>query len=108
MSKTTTQTPQDHRTPYNRPSPTTPMPTTLDIGNAFLFISGFLMIRTAYHDRNILQGYNLTGSLLLATGITFALIFYAQMGYWLSILLTLPNYGYWLVVVASLLKKRKK
>ena len=83
------------------------MPTTLDIGNAFLFISGFLMIRTAYHDRNILQGYNLTGSLLLATGITFALAFYAQQGYYLSILLTLPNYGYWIVVVASLLRKRK-
>ena len=83
------------------------MPTTLDIGNFFLFISGFLMIRTAYRDRDILQGYDLKGSLLLATGITFAIIFYAEMGYWLSIILTLPNYGYWLVVVASLLKKRK-
>jgi len=83
------------------------MPTTLDIGNFFLFISGFLMIRTAYRDRQILKGYDLTGSLLLATGITFALIFYAQMGYWLSILLTIPNYGYWLVVVASLLKKQR-
>jgi len=82
------------------------MPTTLDIGNAFLFVSGFLMIRTAYKDRNILQGYDLTGSLLLATGITFALAFYAEQGYWLSILLTLPNYGYWLVVVASLLRKK--
>ena len=84
------------------------MPTTLDIGNLFLFISGFLMIRTAYRDRQVLKGYDLTGSLLLATGITFALIFYAEMGYWLSILLTLPNYGYWLVVVASLLRKRGK
>jgi len=83
------------------------MPTTLDIGNLFLFISGFLMIRTAYRDRQVLQGYDLTGSLLLATGITFALIFYAQMGYWLSILLTLPNYSYWLVVIASLIKKQK-
>jgi len=83
------------------------MPTTLDIGNLFLFISGFLMIRTAYRDRRVLQGYDLTGSILLATGITFALIFYAQMGYWLSILLTLPNYGYWLVVVASLIKKQR-
>ncbi|MFH2112370.1 MAG: hypothetical protein ABIJ47_14055 [Candidatus Bathyarchaeota archaeon] len=83
------------------------MPTTLDIGNLFLFISGFLMIRTAYRDRQVLQGYDLTGSLLLATGITFALIFYAQMGYWLSILLTLPNYSYWLVVIASLLKKQR-
>lgn len=83
------------------------MPTTLDIGNLFLFISGFLMIRTAYKDRDILKGYDLAGSLLLATGITFALIFYAEMGYWLSILLTLPNYGYWLVVVASLLNKRR-
>jgi hypothetical protein len=84
------------------------MPTTLDIGNLFLFISGFLMIRTAYRDRQVLKGYDLTGSLLLATGITFALIFYAEMGYWLSILLTLPNYSYWLVVVASLLRKRGK
>jgi hypothetical protein len=84
------------------------MPTTLDLGNLFLFISGFLMIRTAYRDRQVLKGYDLAGSLLLATGITFALIFYAEMGYWLSILLTLPNYGYWLVVVASLLKARRK
>jgi len=83
------------------------MPTTLDIGNLFLFISGFLMIRTAYRDRRVLKGYDLKGSLLLATGITFALIFYAQQGYWLSILLTLPNYGYWLVVVASLIKTPK-
>ena len=84
------------------------MPTTLDLGNFFLFISGFLMIRTAYRDRQVLKGYGLAGSLLLATGITFALIFYAEMGYWLSILLTLPNYCYWLVVVASLLRARRK
>jgi hypothetical protein len=83
------------------------MPTILDVGNLFIFVSGFLMIRTAYHDRQVLKGYDLAGSLLLATGISFVIVFYAQMGYWLSILLTLPNYGYWLVVVASLLKNRE-
>jgi hypothetical protein len=81
--------------------------TMLDVGNFFLFISGFLMIRTAYKDRDVLTGYNLVGSLMLAIGISFALIFYFQEGYYVSIFLTMPNYLYWIVVVASLLRKRK-
>ena len=80
--------------------------TMLDLGNFFLFISGFLMIRTAYRDRDVLKGYNLVGSLMLAIGISFVLIFYFQMGYYVSIFLTLPNYLYWIVVVVSLLRNR--
>jgi len=35
----------------------------LDVGNFFLFISGFLMIYTAYKDREVLTGYNFTGTI---------------------------------------------
>ncbi len=52
--------------------------TMLDVGNFFLFISGFLMIHTAYKDRKVLSGYNFTGSLMLAIGISFVIIFYLQ------------------------------
>ena len=52
--------------------------TMLDVGNFFLFISGFLMIYTAYQDRNVLSGYNLVGSLMLAIGISFVIVFYIQ------------------------------
>ena len=80
--------------------------TMLDIGSFFLFISGFLMIRTAYKDRDVLTGYNLIGSLMLTIGISFSIIFYLQEGFWISTLLTMPNYLYWIVVVVSLLRKR--
>jgi hypothetical protein len=82
--------------------------TTLDVGNFFLFISGFLMIHTAYKDRAVLSGYNLVGSLMLAIGISFVIIFYIQQRFWLSTFLTLPNYLYWIVVVVSLLKNKRK
>ena len=81
---------------------------TLDIGNFFLFISGFLMIYTAYKDRDVLTGYNFVGSLMLATGITFVIIFYIQEGYYISTFLTLPNYFYWIVVLAALVQQRRK
>lgn len=82
--------------------------TMLDLGNFFLFISGFLMIYTAYKDREVLTGYNFIGSLMLAIGITFVIVFYVQQGFWISTFLTLPNYFYWIVVVVSLLKIRVK
>ncbi|MBN2334645.1 hypothetical protein JXL21_03730 [Candidatus Bathyarchaeota archaeon] len=82
------------------------MPSLLDVGNLFIFVSGFMMIRTAYRDRAVLRGYNLVGSLSLAVGITLVILFYAFEGYWVSVFLTLPNYGYWIVVVASLLRTR--
>ncbi len=82
--------------------------TTLDIGNFFLFISGFLMIYTAYKDRDVLTGYNFLGSLMLAIGITFVIIFYLQEGYYISTFLTLPNYLYWIVVLTALIQKRRK
>jgi hypothetical protein len=81
---------------------------TLDLGNLFLFISGFLMIHTAYKDRAVLTGYNFIGSLMLATGITFVIIFYLQEGYYISTFLTLPNYLYWIVVITALIRKREK
>ena len=81
---------------------------TLDIGNFFLFISGFLMIYTAYKDREVLTGYNFIGSLMLAIGITFVIIFYLQEGYYISTFLTLPNYLYWIVVLAALIQQRRK
>ena len=84
------------------------MITILDIGNFFLFISGFLMIHTAYRDREVLTGYNFIGSLMLATGITFTLVFYLQQGYYISTFLTLPNYLYWIVVLTALIQKRRK
>ncbi len=80
--------------------------TMLDLGSFFLFISGFLMIHTAYKDRDVLTGYNFIGSLMLAIGISFSLLFYLQEGFWVSTLLTMPNYLYWIVVVVSLLRKR--
>jgi hypothetical protein len=79
------------------------MYSTLDIGNFFLFISGFLMIYTAYKDRNVLKRYNLIGSAMLAIDITFVMIFYLQERYYISTFFTLPNYGYWLMVVFSLI-----
>jgi hypothetical protein len=81
--------------------------TLLDVGNLFLFISGFLMIHTAYKNREVLTGYNFTGSLMLAIGISFVIIFYLQEGYYVSTFLTMPNYLYWIVVVVSLLRNRK-
>ena len=82
--------------------------TMLDVGNFFLFISGFLMIHTAYKDREVLSGYNLVGSLMLAIGISFVIVFYIQQGFWVSTFLTLPNYLYWIVVVVALLKNKRK
>lgn len=82
--------------------------TMLDLGNFFLFISGFLMIKTAYEDRDVLTGYNLMGSLMLAIGITFVIVFYLQQGFWVSTFLTMPNYLYWIVVSVSLIRNRKK
>ena len=84
------------------------MPTTLDVGNFFLFLSGFLMIYTAYRDREVLKGYNLMGTLMLVLGIGLVIVFYVQEGYWVSVFLTLPNYGYWLVVAAALIMMRLK
>ena len=81
---------------------------TLDIGNFFLFISGFLMIYTAYKDREVLTGYNFLGSLMLAIGITFVIIFYLQEGYYVSTFLTLPNYLYWIVVLTALIQRQRK
>ncbi len=81
--------------------------TMLDLGNFFLFISGFLMINTAWKDREVLTGYNFTGSLMLAIGISFVIVFYLQQGFYVSTFLTLPNYLYWIVVVVSLLRNRK-
>lgn len=84
------------------------MPTTLDVGNFFLFLSGFLMIYTAYRDRGVLKGYNLAGTLMLVLGIGLVIVFYVQEGYWVSVFLTLPNYGYWLVVATALIRTRLK
>jgi len=78
----------------------------LDAGNVFLFVSGFLMLHTAYKDRNILKGYNLSGTLVIVLAISLFLAYYAQQGYWLSLALTLPNYGYWLIVAASVIRNR--
>ena len=50
---------------------------------------------------------NFTGSLMLAIGISFVIIFYLQEGYYVSTFLTMPNYLYWIVVVVSLLRNRK-
>ena len=66
------------------------------------------MIYTAYKDREVLTGYNFIGTLMLATGITLVMIFYLQEGYYISTLLTLPNYLYWIVVITALLNQRKK
>jgi hypothetical protein len=84
------------------------MLSTLDFGNFFLFISGFLMIHTAYKDREVLTGYNFLGTLMLATGITLVLIFYIQEGFYISTILTLPNYFYWVVVLSALINQRRK
>jgi len=80
----------------------------LDVGNFFLFISGFLMIYTAYKDREVLTGYNFTGTIMLATGISFVIVFYLQEGYYISTVLTLPNYFYWLVVITALVQQRRR
>jgi hypothetical protein len=78
----------------------------LDLANVFLFASGFLMLFTAYRDRNVLRGYNLTGTLLIVAAISLFLAYYVQQGFILSFALTLPNYGYWLIVCISILKKK--
>ena len=80
----------------------------LDVANLFMFCSGVLMFYTAYRDRSVLRGYNFLGTALISLAITFMLAFYAQEGYWLSFFLTIPNYGYWLVVLVSLFRRRKK
>lgn len=82
--------------------------TFLDLGNFFLFVSGFLMIHTAYKDRDILTGYNFMGTLMLAIGISFVIMFYLQESFYVSAFLTLPNYLYWIVVLASLVRNREK
>ena len=78
----------------------------LDAGNVFIFISGFLMLKTAYKDRNVLRGYNLNGTLLITMGLSLMLGYFVQQGFWLSFFLTLPNYSYWVIVAASILSKR--
>lgn len=78
----------------------------LDVANVFLFASGFLMLHTAYKDREVLRGYNLLGTVLIVLAITFFLVFYIQEGYWISLALTMPNYGYWLIVAVSIVRNR--
>ena len=78
----------------------------LDAGNVFIFISGFLMLKTAYKDRNVLKGYNLTGTLLITIGLSLMLSYFVQQGFWVSFFLTLPNYSYWVIVSVSILSKR--
>ena len=78
----------------------------LDIANVFLFGSGFLMLYTAYKDRDVLRGYNFTGTLLIVTAISLFLAYYAQQEFWLSFVLTVPNYVYWLMVCFAVVKKR--
>ena len=73
-----------------------------------MFCSGVLMFYTAYMDRSVLRGYNFLGTFLISLAVTFMLAFYAQEGYWLSFFLTLPNYGFWLVVLVSLFRRRKR
>jgi hypothetical protein len=80
----------------------------LDVANVFIFCSGILMVYTAYMDRSVLRGYNFVGTVLISLAITFMLAFYAQEGYWLSFVLTIPNYGYWLVVLVSLYRRNKR
>ena len=80
--------------------------TLLDAGNMFLFASGFLMLHTAYKDRDILRGYNLSGTLIIVAAISLFLAYYAQQGYSLSFVLTLPNYGYWLIVAVSVARNK--
>jgi len=45
---------------------------------------------------------------MLVLGIGLIIVFYVQEGYWVSVFLTLPNYGYWLVVAAALIRTRMK
>jgi hypothetical protein len=66
------------------------------------------MVYTAYKDRSVLRGYNFTGTVLISLAISFMLAFYVQEGYWLSFFLTIPNYSYWLVVLVSLFRRRKR
>ena len=79
----------------------------LDIGNVFIFISGFLLLNRAYRDRNILRGYSLPGTILLIIALTFTIFFYIQQGYWVSLVLTVPNYSYWLVVAIYVVKMNR-
>jgi hypothetical protein len=78
----------------------------LDAGNVFLFASGFLMLYTAYKDRKVLRGYNLSGTVLIVLAISLFLCYYAQQSYWLSFILTTPNYGYWVIVCVSILRNK--
>ncbi len=78
----------------------------LDVANIFMFGSGFFMFYTAYKDRNVLTGYNFPGTMLIVLAVTFTLAFYAQEGFWLSFVLIIPNYSYWLIVLASLIRNR--
>ena len=79
----------------------------LDVANLFMFCSGVLMFYTAYKDRSVLRGYNFAGTVLISLAVSFMLAFYAQEGYWLSFILTIPNYCYWLVVLVSLYRQGK-
>jgi len=79
----------------------------LDIGNVFIFISGFLLLNRAYRDRNILKGYSLPGTILLIIALTFTIFFYVQQGFWVSLVLTVPNYSYWLVVAIYVVKMNR-
>ena len=66
----------------------------LDAGNLFFFISGFLMLHTAYRDRKVLKGYNFFGTILVVLAIGLTLAYFAQQGYWFSFALTLPMYTF--------------
>ena len=79
----------------------------LDVGNVFIFISGFLLLNRAYRDRNILRGYSLPGTILLMIALTFTILFYVQQGYWVSLVLTVPNYLYWLIVAIYVTKMNR-
>ncbi len=76
----------------------------LDVANIFFFGSGFFMFYTVYKDRNVLRGYNFPGTMLIVLAVTFTLAFYAQEGFWLSFVLIIRNYCYWLLVLASLIR----
>ena len=80
----------------------------LDIGNIIMFIGTSLLIRTVIKNKDMLQGYDLQGSILTFVALLCLYFGFMAIGQWISVIASTITVLYWGFVVAFKLKYRKK
>ena len=77
-------------------------------GNVVMFVGTVLLIRTVWHNRTLLYGYDLMGSVLTLCGLLFFYAFYVVAQQWLSCAFATVTTLYWLLVVVFKVTQRDK